>query len=41
MARGAGVRYLIARVLGLYVGADYAWGPEDETLYVQVGSAWR
>lgn len=41
VAKGAGARYLIARVLGLYVGADYAWGPEDETLYVQVGSAWR
>jgi outer membrane protein assembly factor BamA len=41
VAQGAGVRYLIARMLGLYVGADYAWGPEDETLYVQVGSAWR
>jgi hypothetical protein len=35
------VRYKIASVLGLYTGVDYAWGPEDETLYVQVGSAWR
>ncbi|GAA5082370.1 BamA/TamA family outer membrane protein [Lysobacter panacisoli] len=41
VAKGAGVRYLIARMLRLYVGADYAWGPEDETLYIQVGSAWR
>lgn len=39
--KGTGVRYLIARTLRLYVGADYAWGPEDETLYIQVGSAWR
>ena len=41
VAKGAGVRYKIASVLGLYTGIDYAWGPEDETLYVQVGSAWR
>ena len=41
VAKGTGVRYLIARMLRLYVGADYAWGPEDETLYFQVGSAWR
>lgn len=41
VAKGTGVRYQIARTLGLYVGADYAWGPEDETLYIQVGSAWR
>ncbi|MFT3668708.1 MAG: hypothetical protein QM795_09060 [Pseudoxanthomonas sp.] len=40
-AQGAGVRYLIARQLGLHVGADYAWGPEDRTVYVQFGSAWR
>ena len=38
---GLGVRYLIARRLGLYVGADYAWGPEDETVIIQMGSAWR
>lgn len=41
VAKGAGVRYKIASALGLYTGIDYAWGPEDETLYVQVGSAWR
>lgn len=41
VAKGTGVRYLIARMLRLYVGADYAWGPEDETVYIQVGSAWR
>ena len=32
---------LLARQLGMYVGLDYAWGPEDETFYVQIGSAWR
>ncbi|UNK51036.1 outer membrane protein assembly factor [Lysobacter sp. S4-A87] len=41
VAKGTGVRYLLARQLGLYTGIDYAWGPEDETFYVQVGSAWR
>lgn len=41
VAKGAGVRYLIARQLGMHVGLDYAWGPEDQTFYVQVGSPWR
>ncbi|WP_206862229.1 hypothetical protein [Lysobacter changpingensis] len=41
VAKDAGVRYKIASVLGLYTGVDYAWGPEDETFYIQVGSAWR
>jgi hypothetical protein len=41
VSKGTGVRYLIARRLGLYVGADYAWGPEERTFYIQVGSAWR
>lgn len=41
VSKGLGARYLIARTLGLYIGADYAWGPEDETVIIQVGSAWR
>lgn len=41
VAKGTGFRYLLARQLGLYAGIDYAWGPEDETFYIQVGSAWR
>lgn len=41
VAKGAGVRYLIARRLGLYVGADYARGPEEHAFYIQVGNAWR
>lgn len=41
VAKGAGVRYLVARQLGLFSGIDYAWGPEDETFYIQVGSAWH
>jgi hypothetical protein len=41
VSKGLGVRYLIARQLGMYVGADYAWGPEDQTVIIQMGSAWR
>ncbi|HEY0334793.1 MAG TPA: BamA/TamA family outer membrane protein [Stenotrophomonas sp.] len=41
VAKGTGFRYLIARKLGLYSGIDYAWGPDDQTFYIQVGSAWR
>lgn len=41
VSKGTGVRYLIARALGMQVGLDYAWGPEDDTFYIQVGSAWR
>ena len=40
-AGGAGVRYLIARKLGLHVGLDAARGPEDTVVYLQVGSAWN
>jgi hypothetical protein len=39
-AGGAGFRYLIARVLGMYTGIDIARGPEDWAFYIQVGSAW-
>lgn len=38
---GVGIRYLIARQLGMYVGADSAPGPGEHTYYLQVGSAWR
>jgi hypothetical protein len=41
VSKGTGVRYQIARLLGLYAGVDYAWGPEDDTFYIQVGSAWH
>ncbi len=41
VSKGVGVRYLIARKLGIYMGLDYAWGPEDQTVIVQMGSAWR
>lgn len=41
VAKGGGFRYLLARKLGLYGGLDYAWGPDDHTFYIQMGSAWR
>ena len=37
---GGGFRYLIARALGLKVGADIARGPEDWEFYVTIGTAW-
>ena len=40
-SRGAGVRYLVLRQLGLYVGVDIARGPEDTAFYIQTGSAWK
>ena len=41
VGKGVGVRYLVARRLGLYAGIDYAKGPEDDVFYIQMGSAWR
>jgi hypothetical protein len=41
LAGGVGMRYLIARRLGIYMGLDVARGPEDTAVYIQVGSAWR
>lgn len=41
VARGAGIRYLLARKLGLYGGIDVARGPEEDAFYIQIGSAWR
>ena len=40
-AKGIGFRYLIARRLGFYMGADIARGPETTAFYIQAGSAWR
>ena len=37
---GAGFRYLIARKLGLAVGADIARGPEETVLYLAFGNSW-
>ena len=40
ISKGAGLRYLIARKLGLQMGVDVAQGPDDTALYIQFGSAW-
>ncbi|MDS9466833.1 hypothetical protein RGQ15_04445 [Paracoccus sp. MBLB3053] len=37
---GAGVRYRLARQIGLDVGLDLAMGPEDSIFYIQFGHAW-
>ena len=37
---GAGIRYRIARKLGIDVGLDVARGPEDTVFYIQFGHAW-
>ncbi|MDM0115104.1 BamA/TamA family outer membrane protein [Variovorax sp. J22R133] len=41
VSKGVGFRYLLAKRLGLWVGLDYAKGPEDNVVYIQVGNAWR
>lgn len=38
---GAGVRYYIAKRLGLHTGIDIAHGPEEWIFYLQVGTAWN
>ena len=38
---GVGLRYFVARLLGLHVGLDVARGPEESAFYIIVGSAWR
>src|SRR5688572_8080754 len=40
-AWGLGVRRLMARRLGIYMGIDVARGPEETAFYIQAGSAWR
>ena len=41
VAGGIGVRYLAARLLGMRLGIDVAWGPEDTAVYLTVGHNWR
>ncbi len=40
-AGGVGLRYLLARAMGLHAGIDVARGPEESAFYLIVGSAWR
>jgi Omp85 superfamily domain len=41
IGKGVGFRYLVARRLGLYAGVDVAQGPEENAIYLTIGSAWR
>ncbi|MEN8228450.1 MAG: hypothetical protein ABFS38_09875 [Bacteroidota bacterium] len=38
---GAGFRYKIARLFGLYSGVDFAWGPDSWGFYIIFGHAWN
>jgi hypothetical protein len=38
--KGIGIRYMLARKLGMHAGIDVAQGPEDTYWYIQMGSAW-
>jgi hypothetical protein len=40
VTRGLGVRYFVARELGMHVGIDVAEGPEDTHWYLTFGQAW-
>ncbi len=39
-SKGLGVRYLVAKKLGLQMGVDVAKGPDDTAIYIQFGSSW-
>ena len=41
VSKGLGFRYQLARRLGLWVGVDYARGPEGGAGYLVVGNYWR
>jgi len=41
VTKGVGLRYLLARRLGLAVGIDVAWGPEKAAWYLSMGNSWR
>ena len=40
VTQGIGIRYFVARKLGMHVGIDAAKGPEDTHYYLTMGSAW-
>jgi hypothetical protein len=39
-AGGLGFRYLVAAKYDLRMGLDFAVGPEDEAVYVTIGTGW-
>jgi len=40
IGRGVGVRYMLARALGMMVGLDIAQGPDDTAFYIVIGGDW-
>ena len=40
VTQGIGIRYFMARKLGMHAGIDVAKGPEDTHYYLTIGSAW-
>lgn len=41
VTRGLGIRYFLARALGMHAGVDVARGPEESAFYITMGSSWR
>lgn len=41
VSKGTGFRYLIARRYGFEMGMDIGFGPEEEVIYIQGGTAWH
>lgn len=39
-SKGVGFRYNMARKFNLHLGLDYAFGPEEDSIYITVGHAW-
>lgn len=37
---GTGFRYKIARLLGMYTGVDFGWGPDSWAFYIVMGHNW-
>ena len=37
---GTGFRYELARKYGIHAGLDFAVGPDNTAVYIQIGSAW-
>ncbi len=39
-SKGVGFRYNMAKKFGLHLGLDYAFGPEENSIYITIGHAW-
>lgn len=38
---GTGFRYKVARLLGMYTGVDFGWGPDSWAFYIVMGHNWN